>query len=76
MGEREETCNRGELALPVGLLGVVVHHNREAMAAFGSSAPDHISATPGGHSFSKPMDAHPTANLGLIGSFWHVLSFN
>jgi hypothetical protein len=74
-GERVETSNRDELAFPVGLLGVVVHQNREAMAAFGAAALDHISATPGGHSFSEPMDAHPTAHLRLVGSFWHVLSF-
>jgi hypothetical protein len=75
VGEREETCNRGELALPVGLLGVAVHSNRDAMAALGAAALDHISATPSGHSFSKPVDAHPAANLGLVGSLWHLLSF-
>jgi hypothetical protein len=74
-GECSEISNRGELTLPVGLLGVVVHQNREAMAAFGASALDHISTTPSGHPFSEPMDAHPAAHLGLVGSFWHVLSF-
>jgi hypothetical protein len=74
-GECGVSSNRGELTLPVGLLGVVVHQNREAMAAFGAAALDHISATPGGHPFSEPMDAHPAAHLGLVGSFWHVLSF-
>jgi len=75
VGERVETCNRGELALPVGLLGVAVHANREEIAAFGTAAFYHISATPGRHSFSKPMDAHPMAHLGLVGSLWHLLSF-
>jgi hypothetical protein len=76
VGERAETCNRGELAFPVRLLGVVVHSNRKTMAALGAAAPDHISAAPGGHSFSKPVDAHPAAYLGLVGSFGHVLSFS
>ena len=74
-GEREETSIQSELALPVDLLTVVVHQNRKKMAAFGAAAFDHISATSGGHSFSEPMDTHPTAYLGLVGSFRHVRSF-
>jgi hypothetical protein len=75
LGEREETCNRGESALPVDFLAVVIHSDRQAVAAFGAAALDYLSTASCGHPFSKPMDAHPMAHLGLVGSFGHEFSF-
>ena len=61
------------LAFPVDLLDMLVHLGGQGMAAPQAAALDDFAATLRGHAFSETVDAHPTTNFGLIGSFWHYL---
>jgi hypothetical protein len=73
-GEREQTCTPGELAFPVDLLDVVVHPNGQPLATFSAAASDYFSPSACCHTLAKPVNPHATADLGLIGPFWHFTS--
>ena len=64
---------RWPLALPVDLLDVLVHLGGQAMTTFLAAALEHFAPTLGGHASAESVNARPTANFRLIGSFWHDL---
>jgi hypothetical protein len=52
---------------------VGVHFLGQFMTALLTPALENVTPTLGGHAFSESVDASPTSDFWLIGSFWHDL---
>ena len=62
----------GRLAVPVGLLDVVVHPNTKRFAAFSAASLQHVSAAPGGHAGPESVHTDAASYFGLVCSFYHL----
>jgi hypothetical protein len=65
-----------ESALPIDLLHVTVHLNRQAVTAFRPPSFQDFTPISGGHAGAKTMHAQSTTNLGLISSLRHTSFFS
>lgn len=72
--ERDRTVTM-DLALPVGLLYVVVHARGQAIAAFQAAALEYTAAPTARHALPETVYAHSAASFWLISSLWHIKSF-
>jgi hypothetical protein len=62
------------LAIPVNFFAVLVHADRQAVAAFCPAAFEHIASAAGGHAFPEAMYTDTSAFLRLVCSFRHFYS--